>query len=291
MSGKEIRRAMWQRAKGRRGFLLLVSLVGFLPSLVQILALRLWHLTLPLWLGGFPAAPVGMLLSLGVCAVALKQTEGNEQKKVSHMFTFFTDGRLGKAILLALALWAVSTVFTALSTLMTGGGGVLMNQADRNMGTQAGGLLLNLLGRMLALFGNLFTIVVLFPVRYSFTLCPERTVKEHLLAGAGLGLKKFWSIFVFVFWLSLPIVLFTALLMLLYVFNTVLGPLLAAVLLAALFWYMPYFELAHAAFAKELFHPEKKAQKKEKRAMKLKEKDGWCQVGLLTGEKKKGDDS
>lgn len=90
MSGKEIRRAMWQRAKGRRGFLLLVSLVGFLPSLVQILALRLWHLTLPLWLGGFPAAPVGMLLSLGVCAVALKQTEGERGKKgFPHVYVFY----------------------------------------------------------------------------------------------------------------------------------------------------------------------------------------------------------
>lgn len=137
------------------------------------------------------------------------------------MFTFFTDGRLGKAILLALALWAVSTVFTAVSNLMMAGGETLVTQADRVVGILAGGLLLNLVGRLLAPLGILFALVAL----------------------------------------------------------------------AALFWYMPYFELAHAAFAKELFHPEKKAQKKEKRAMKLKEKDGWCQVGLLTGEKKKGDDS
>lgn len=263
MNGKELRSAMWQQVKDRRGYLLLGLIITLLPIMVQNMLVNLSGITIPVFLGS-PFGIFSNLLTIGLCKIAMDQVAGSK-KTLRDMFFFLKKGLLGKALMLSVVLWVVNTAFTVLPSLLQQNGNSLMaaslaNAMVTDQGTFVQGELFYGLGGLLNLACGFISMVILFPIQYRFVLHPEEPLMDQLAEGVALGWKNFRGVFGYRFMLSLPMgVLFMA-----YygctIFLTQYALFVVVAFVAAFCFYQPFVILAEAALAKRLFVMEEKGK-------------------------------
>lgn len=235
MSGKEIRRWAWEKAKEKRWFIIAVILVGSLPAVLVTRISR--NFSWPLLLGvGTPLKILTNTLALGTVFVFLRVAKG-EEAKIGQIMTPFSRELFGKALLIGLADVIVLLVLNYGTGFLIrkgeeiiresgyldarnslGRDGVFAIEITREMTlSNIKGNALKSLGTGLRSLLGYCVAIVWFPVDYMLFLFPEKTGQQVIREGVSLGFHSFWSIFMFQFWILLPAVGVMGLLLLIFV--------------------------------------------------------------------------
>lgn len=269
MTGREIRTWARERVRGQRGILLLAGFLVSAPSLLVIVAKKVFAFVVPLW-GTIPISFLSMLLLFGYMKLAL-DLAADRPGRLSSLGFSFSDGMFGKAAVLALFLSLVTFLINFVLHLLS--------RSSK----------LELL--FLALGINLILLVlyntITFPIGYRLVLFPRDGAAKQLKEGSTLGFHQFWEIFVFQFCLFMPLfglLLCMYLIMLLLSFSlwAAFGG-MTIVLIAFIgfaCWYVPYVVFANAAFARGMLQSERaEPPKTVVRTMRLYAGGGgwyWC---------------
>ncbi len=290
IDGKSIRREAWRMSKERRWPLVKLQLLAAVPTFIFALLSRLYSMfteggALPQWTG-WPFTIVSNLMSLGLFMVALRYADGDDDAPGGFFF-YATRERFGKALLLTLSLWAVTTVFELISSGLNSYGAALELSGTWGGPYQA-------LGSFVSLAGSFLAGIFLFFAHYLFAREPEGSVWGHWKRSFSLGSAYFIEIFVFLFWLTAPLIpcFFVAVAVMMAALVLSQAALFAVILLLLLglfMFYSPYVTMADALFADTVMREEKKAERKrEKKRKKLAVKggEGWYAVNMVTGETK-----
>lgn len=265
MTGREIRTWARERVRGQRGILLLAGFLVSAPSLLVLLAKKVFLVVVPLW-GTIPISFLSILLSFGYMKLALDLAEGRPGRLSSLGFSF-SDGMFGKAALLALFLSLINVLANFAPTL-------LLHASKPELLFLAFGINLILL-----IFYNTIT----FPIGYRLVLFPQDGAAKQLKEGATLGFHQFWEIFVFQFCLVMPLfglLLCMYLTLLLLSFSSWAALVWMTIVLIAFIgfacWYVPYMVFANAAFAQGMLLSERaEPPKTVVRPMRLYAGGGW----------------
>lgn len=246
MTGREIRTWARERVRGRRGILLLAGFLMSIPSLLVILAKKVFLVVVPLW-GMIPISFLSMLLFFGYMKLAL-DLAADRPGRLSSLGFSFSDGMFGKAALLALFLSLINFLVNFVPNL-------LLHTSKLALLFLAFGINLILL-----IFYNTIT----FPIGYRLVLFPQDGAAKQLKEGAALGFHQFWEIFVFQFCLAIPLfglLLCMYLIMLLLSFSLWAALVGMTIVLIAFIgfacWYVPYMVFANAAFAQGMLLSER----------------------------------
>jgi len=196
--------------------------------------------------------------------VALRYVDGDDTP--GGFFFYATRERFGKALLLALSLWAIPTAISLASGGLTSYGKALELAGTR------GGLYL-ILGNLVSLAGNFLTGIFLFFANYLFVWAPEGSVWGHWKRSFSLGSAYFIEIFVFQFWLMVPLVVsfFAAAVImaaLVPIGQAAFAVIILLLLVGLFIFYSPYCIMADALFADTVMKEEQKAERKREKKKK-----------------------
>ncbi len=188
----------------------------------------------------WPFAVLGQVLSLGLSIIALGYVDGDDDAACSF-FSFAENGRLGKALLMGLSMWAVTAVGNLLSYL---------------------GVLGSLLGLFLSLmFGTL--------VSFLFARDPDGPVLGHwkkLFSLIGGYLTK---ILTYQLWLVALIFALPLGILMLFVGARILHATVCVLLcLCVIFAAVPFLVTAQALLVDTLLKEEKKAKRTREKKQK-----------------------
>lgn len=193
--------------------------------------------------------------------------------------------------MLAISLWGVYTVFSVASNALTNYGTVLEMSVA---GTGTAGRFYRSMGSMVGLAGSFLTGIFLFFARYLLAREPEVSVLGHWRRSFSLGRAYFIEIFIFLFWLMVPLILgiiAAAFIAVLFVLkgNGTYGVAGLLLLIGCLIFYSPYLTMAEVLFSDTVMkEAEKEEKKRERKKMAVKSGGGWYAVDMVTGEAKKG---
>lgn len=225
MSNQDIRRWAREAIKGNVGFLLLVSLIASLPTLMGSL---ISHFS-----PNFLAAPwkwaldfVADFMHLGEICVVLKLIHTGEQD-LTALNTPFSPAWVGKALSVTIVL----SLWPAVRALLPDEG---------------------FLGFVFALVGLVISIA-LFPIPYVLFFWPDWPAGKVIREGFQAGLGNFWDTLGFLIVLSWPIIGIVLLMILSAEFVGVLSIYVMIFGVIALVLYPAYMILAQAKFAMERF--------------------------------------
>lgn len=229
VKGKQVRRWAWAEAKKKRGVLFRAAVLSALPSLL----LAVWE-----GLGEVPGwtALLAELLAegLGMCLafVALGLIRGENSPR------FLAP--LGKG------QWEKTAVIVLVLFFLDRGVGLALEPLEE----VGGGALLLLLEPLAALTVE----AALFPVKYLALFAPEKKLAAVFREGLRVSRREFGGVWVFSFWVDLPMEVCVALLT--WLGGKAGGLLGLAVLLAGglalLAGLMPYMQLAEGMHATEI---------------------------------------
>lgn len=217
MSGKEIRRWAWEKAKEKRWFIIAVILVGSLPAVLVTRISRNFSWSLLLGVGT-PLKILTNTLALGTVFVFLRVAKG-EEAKIGQIMTPFAKEWFGKALLIVLINLAVVAILNHATGFLIDRGTEIIKGSGyaEALNAQTGisweirtsymkGNAIKSLGTGLRSLLGYFVAIVWFPVDYMLFLFPEKTGQQVIREGVSLGFHSFWSIFKFQFWILLPAV-------------------------------------------------------------------------------------
>lgn len=278
VTGKEIRRWAWKKAKERRGLLIAICLAEILPLYVinRLLLAISWPLREAV---SFPFHVLGGLFQLGALFVILKAIQEEEIAFCQIMVPFHREWLKKAAIVTVVYLLAVFVVQLIPNLLMENGKKLMELSGYQGTKFIEGNVYTEEYngyrhGNSLRQFGNslgsLLSLVlggIWLPVNYLLFLKPEKTAFQVIREGTSLGLRSLGKIIVFQIVTILPVMILP---LLLGVVLTVKGTGAAAVIAAALFigvlaWMTPYVEFALAGLVLELSGNMKLEKKKKKR--------------------------
>lgn len=228
MSGKEIRRWAWEKAKEKRWFIIAVILVGSLPAVLVTRISR--NFSWPLLLGvGTPLKILTNTLALGTVFVFLRVVK-DEEAKIGQIMTPFAKEWFGKALLIVLINLAVVAILNHATGFLIDRGTEIIKGSGyaEALNAQTGisweirtsymkGNAIKSLGTGLRSLLGYCVSIVWFPVDYMLFLFPAKNGKQVIREGVSLGFRSFWSIFKFQFWILLPAVGVMSLLLLILV--------------------------------------------------------------------------
>lgn len=228
MSGKEIRRWAWEKAKEKRWFIIAVILVGSLPAVLVTRISR--NFSWPLLLGvGTPLKILTNILAMGTVFVFLRVVK-DEEAKIGQIMTPFAKEWFGKALLIVLINLAVVAILNHATGFLIDRGTEIIKGSGyaEALNAQTGisweirtsymkGNAIKSLGTGLRSLLGYLVAIVWFPVDYMLFLFPEKNGKQVIREGVSLGFRSFWSIFKFQFWILLPAVGVMSLLLLILV--------------------------------------------------------------------------
>lgn len=262
MTGKEIRRWAVNQANGNRVYLVAAFLLCTAPSLALLLAGLLTPWTPPDYLAWLVRL-LSEMLSFGLVFMALEQAAGKKHR-FRLVFTGFQRKWLGKTLLMAVFFCLISFLLSISpdrmvlqgNELITGAtvmeNGLIVGITDKTAYLE--GLRLLQGGNILSLLFSLLTGLLFFPLPYLLFLRPDHGNAALFRQGLPIGFRSAASVFVFRFWLMLPIIgAFFGCMVLAGVFmamNSSFLPLFSVVLMAVTgAWYLPCILLAEARYA------------------------------------------
>lgn len=221
-----------------------------LPEMICKLVEIGFRQELPHWLE-YPVGLVQTVLGLGLVMVAIELSE----KKHAGWGDFFFYARkelLGKALVLALLLWAIPEA-------------VLLIPKAAGIPLEAAGLAP--VAVLLEKAVEIGVELLLFAAVYRFAVHSEDSPLRQVKVALEIGWEHFWNLLVFKFWVSVPLLgAMVALSLLLALELTGFSVILLTVaLMAFAFFYIPYFILAEAIHGLELVEDRDREEAKQER--------------------------
>ncbi len=233
MSNREIRAWTSEAIRGNIGFLLLISFICSLPTLIWLLVYYSSYGRIsPIW--SWAVSICSSLLNLGGICVVLKLI-WEEKRDLATLNTPFTPDYVSKSLMVILFL-----------SLLTVVGKYLFRRGLLSIFDEG------LIGLPSALL-QLAIATVLFPISYMLFFFPDWPVGQVISQGLRAGYEHFWNILSFMLALVLPILTIVLLMVLSYIFVSVLTVFIWIFGGIGLVLYNSYIMLARGKYAIERF--------------------------------------